>query len=194
MIAVGRPAIALGTTVLECGGRKVFVDRLSSRVWFGAIALICVGLMAYAFYAQYVLKLEPCPLCMFQRVAVVLIGTVSAIAAVHGPARLGSRIYAVFGFLASVLGLLIAGRHIWLQSLPKDQLPSCAPPLDFMWNNFPFGDMLRTVLMTSGECANIDWRFLGFSMPAWTFVCFAGLAVVMLVFVVFPPGKAPVRA
>lgn len=152
-----------------------------------------MGLMAYAYYAQYVLKLEPCPLCMFQRVAVLLIGVVCAVAALHRPGTLGSRGYAMFGLMASLLGMLIAGRHIWLQSLPKDQLPSCAPPLDFMWNNFPFGDMLRTVLMTSGECANIDWQFLGLSMPVWTFVWFTGIAVVMLVFLVFPPSRAPGR-
>lgn len=171
----------------------MFVDRYSSRFWFGSIALVCVGLMGYAYYAQFVLKLEPCPLCMFQRVAVLLIGIVSAVAALHRPAALGSRVYAVFGFLASVLGVLIAGRHVWLQSLPKDQLPSCAPPLDFMWNNFPFGDMLRTVLMTSGECANIDWQFLGLSMPVWTLAWFVGMALVMLVFLVFPPGRVSGR-
>lgn len=171
-------------------GARVFFERFSSRVIFGAIAAACAALLAYAAYAQYVLELQPCPLCMFQRVALIMVGVVAAIATLHGPKAVGSRVYAGFGFLACLLGAAIAGRHVWLQSLPKDQLPSCAPPLDYMWDNFPFGSMLKTILMTSGECANIDWRFLGLSMPVWTFFWFAAIGVLMLVLVFVPPGRS----
>ncbi len=99
------------------------INRLSSRALFALVALICVLALGYAFYAEYVLKLEPCPLCMFQRVAMGLLGIVAVLAALHGPGRGGTRAYAVFGFLAAGLGAAIAGRHVWLQSLPKDQLP-----------------------------------------------------------------------
>lgn len=148
--------------------------------------MICAAAMAYAFYAEYVLKLEPCPLCMFQRVAMSVLGVICLLAAIHGAERNGTRIYAVFGFLAAALGAAIAGRHVWLQSLPKDQLPSCAPPMDYMWDNLPFGDMLRTVMMTSGECANIDWRFLGLSMPVWTLACFVVLGLALLWVLIWP--------
>lgn len=164
-----------------------------NRSLFAAVALVCAGMMAYAFYAEHILGLEPCPLCMFQRVAVVLIGLVALAGAVHAPGSLGTRLYGFGGLLASGLGVAIASRHVWLQSLPKDQLPSCAPPLDFMWDNFPFGQMLRTVLMTSGECAEIDWQFLGLSMPTWTLMCFIALAVLMAVVVVLPPAR-PARS
>lgn len=160
--------------------------NLSSRQVFGAFALVCALLLAYAFYAEYGLGLVPCPLCMFQRVAVMLFGAICLLGALHGPGSLGARIYAGFALLAGVLGAAIAGRHVWLQSLPKDQVPSCAPPLDYMWDNFPFGNMLKTVLMTSGECANVDWEFLGLSMPVWTFVAFAVMALAMLMLLVFP--------
>lgn len=168
------------------------INRLSPRALFALMALICAIALGYAFYAEYVLKLEPCPLCMFQRVAMGLLGVVALLAALHGPGRGGTRAYAVFGFLAAALGVAIAGRHVWLQSLPKDQLPSCAPPLDYMWDNLPFGDMLRTVMMTSGECANVDWQFLGLSMPFWTLMAFVALGLVMLWLLVSP--GAPKRA
>jgi disulfide bond formation protein DsbB len=164
-----------------------------NRQLFVAVALACAGMLAYAFYAEHILGLEPCPLCMFQRVAVLLVGLVAIAGALHAPGSLGTRLYGVGGFLAAGLGVAIAGRHLWLQSLPKDQLPSCAPPLDFMWDNFPFGQMLKTVLMTSGECANIDWQFLGLSMPFWTLTCFVALAILMAVVMVWPPAR-PARS
>jgi disulfide bond formation protein DsbB len=165
----------------------------TNRPLFFAVALACAGMLGYALYAEHVLGLEPCPLCMFQRVAVLLLGLVALAAALHAPGALGTRLYGCGGFLAAGLGAAVAGRHVWLQSLPKDQLPSCAPPLDFMWNNFPFGQMLKTVLMTSGECANIDWQFLGLSMPVWTLLCFLTLAVLMVIVVLFPPAR-PARS
>lgn len=165
------------------------LNALNSRQIFGGFTLICSVMLAYALYAEHVLGLVPCPLCMFQRVAVMLFGAICLVATLHGPGVLGSRVYAFLGLLASGLGAAVAGRHVWLQSLPKDQLPSCAPPMDYMWNNLPFGNMLKTVLMTSGECANVDWEFLGFSMPIWTFLAFAVMAVGMLVLIGFPPGR-----
>lgn len=168
------------------------INRLSSRALFALVALICALALGYAFYAEYVLKLVPCPLCMFQRVAMGLLGAIALLAALHGAGRGGTRAYALLGFLAAGLGAAIAGRHVWLQSLPKDQLPSCAPPLDYMWDNMPFGDLLRTVMMTSGECADIDWQFLGLSMPFWTLMAFVALGLTML-WLLFSPG-APRRA
>lgn len=153
---------------------------LSARRVLGSIAVITAGLMGYAFFAELVLGMEPCPLCMFQRAAMVGLGVVCLIGALHYPKGWGVRVYAFLGLLWAGLGIAIAGRHVWLQGLPKDQLPSCAPPLDYMWEHLPFGQMLRTVLMTSGECAEIDWQFLGFSMPAWVLAWFALMALVLL--------------
>ncbi len=164
-------------------------NRLSSRQLFAGVAAVTAALMAYAFYAEHVLGLEPCPLCMFQRFAMILLGAVCLLAAVHGPGRLGIRIYAVMGFIAAGLGTAIAGRHVWLQSLPKDQLPSCAPPMDFMWDNMPFGSMMKTIMMTSGECANIDWQFLGLSMPAWTLVWFVLIGLLLLYVLLAPQSS-----
>ena len=166
------------------------LDKFNARQIYGALALLCAGLLGYAYYAEHVLGLVPCPLCMFQRAAVIAFAAVCLLGALHGPRGWGIRVYAALGILVTGLGAAIAGRHVWLQSLPKDQLPSCAPPMDYMWNNLPFGHMLKTVMMTSGERANIDWTFLGFSMPAWTFAFFVLMAVAMIVLALFPPMRA----
>lgn len=169
------------------------LGRMSSRQVFAVLALLCAASIGYAFYAEYVLGLVPCPLCMFQRVAVMALGAVCVLGVLHGPKGWGIRIYAILGLLTAGLGAAIAARHVWLQSLPKDQLPSCAPPMDYMWDNLPFGNMLKTVLMTSGECAEIDWQFLGFSMPVWTFAFFLMMSAAMIALAIFPP-RSGVRA
>jgi disulfide bond formation protein DsbB len=139
--------------------------------------LACTALMAYALYAQHVLGLEPCPLCIFQRVAVIALGIVFGIAALHGPRRSGRRAYGVLIVLAAAAGAGVSGRHLWLQSLPPERVPSCGPGLDYMLDTFPFAEMLRTVLSGSGECAQVDWRFLGLAMPAWVLMAVVLLAI-----------------
>lgn len=142
-----------------------------------AAAFICVGLMAYALYAQYQLLLEPCPLCIFQRVAVIVMGIVFLLAAVHSPGVTGSRVYAVLLLLAGGGGIFVSGRHVWLQNLPADKVPSCGPGLDFMLEAFPLMETLKMVLSGSGECASVDWSFLGLSMPAWVLIAVAALTL-----------------
>jgi len=132
--------------------------------------MACLALMGYALYAQHILGLEPCPLCIFQRVAVILLGMVFLVAALHGPGRAGRSVYALLVLAAAAAGAGVAGRHLWLQSLPPERVPACGPGLDYMLEAFPFTEMLQTVLSGSGECAQVDWRFLGLAMPAWVLI------------------------
>lgn len=151
--------------------------RASFRVQFLLGFLACAGLMAYALYSQYVLGYEPCPLCTFQRVAMIALGLVFLAGALHAPARRGARVG--WGFLALVpalSGIGIAGRHVWMQNLPPDQVPACGPPLEFLRETLPLAEVVRKVLTGSGQCATIDWQFLGLSMPAWVLICFVVLA------------------
>jgi len=130
----------------------------------------CAGLMGFALYAQHVLLLDPCPLCVFQRVAVISLGLVFLAAALHNP-RAGGRIaYAALLGLIALGGAGVATRHTWLQHLPPDKVPSCGPGLDYMLETLPFTDVLRNVFSGSGECAKIVWQFLGLSMPGWVLV------------------------
>lgn len=138
--------------------------------------LACAGLMAYALYAQHVLGFEPCPLCVLQRMAVIATGAVFLVGALHAPRRGGRWVYGLMAFLTASAGAGVAGRHVWLQSLPPDQVPACGPGYDYMMQAFPFADALRMIFSGSGECAEVDWTFLGLSMPAWTLICFVALA------------------
>lgn len=138
-------------------------------------ALACAGLLAYAYYAQYVMHLEPCPLCIFQRVGIFAVGVLFAIAAVHDPAGWGRRGYAVLLGGASLATIGVAIRQLYIQSLPPGTVAGCGASLDFMLKVFPLTDVLVKVLTGSGECAKVDWRFLGLAMPAWVLIAAAGL-------------------
>ncbi|NCF50847.1 disulfide bond formation protein B [Gammaproteobacteria bacterium] len=132
--------------------------------------LACSGMMGFAFYAQYVLELEPCPLCIFQRVAVIALGMTFLAAALHNPQGWGRRVYAALIVIAAGAGGAVATRHVWLQNLPPDKVPSCGPGLGYMLDNFPVGDAMRMVFTGSGECANVVWRLFGLSMPTWVLI------------------------
>ena len=149
----------------------------SARLLFGLLALICAVLLGYGYYLQYVTGLEPCPLCIMQRVAFFVVFVITAIAAIHGPASLGIRIYAGLGLLAAAIGGAIAGRQIWLQHLPPDQVPECGPGLEYMLEVFPLFDALRMILTGSGECAEVDWTFLGLSIADWSLGWFVVLGL-----------------
>jgi disulfide bond formation protein DsbB len=133
--------------------------------------LICAGLMAYALYLQYGLEIEPCPLCMFQRVAVSTMGLVFLIAALHGPQRRGAWGYAVLQLVIGALGSGLALRHLWIQSLPPDQVPACGMGIGYMLETLPFAEVITRTLKGSGECAKVD-LILGLSIPAWTLTLF----------------------
>lgn len=139
--------------------------------------LACIALMGYALYAQYGLDLEPCPLCIFQRVAVIALGVVFAIAALHGPDVVGRRAYAALILTAAAAGAGVSGRHLWLQSLPPERVPACGPGLDYMLETFPFTETLQTVLSGSGECAKVDWDLFGIAMPGWVLLSVVSLGL-----------------
>jgi len=140
--------------------------------------LACTGLLAYAFYLQLYEHLEPCPLCIFQRVAFFALGLVFLAGALHGPKKAGGRrAYGVLALLASLAGIAVAGNHVRLQHLPPDQVPACGPGLDYMLDAMPIAGVIRKVMTGSGECAAVDWSFLGLAMPAWSLICFVVLAV-----------------
>ena len=137
--------------------------------------LCCAGLMGFALFAQHVLLLDPCPLCVFQRIAVIGIGIVFLIAALHDPKGWGARVYVVLLGLFAIGGAGVAGWHLRLQNLPPSDVPACGPGLNYMLENFPLGDALKMVFKGSGECADVVWSFLGLSMPAWVLIARVGL-------------------
>jgi protein dithiol:quinone oxidoreductase len=145
---------------------------------FGAV--VSAALLGFGLYLQHVEGLDPCPLCVFQRVAFIALGLVFVIAALHGPGRTGAVVYAVFGGLFAATGAGIAARHVWLQNLPADQVPACGPGLSYMLEQYAVTRMLEKVLSGSGECAEAGWRFLGLTIPGWSLLWFVVLGILLV--------------
>ncbi len=137
--------------------------------------LACAGMMGYALYAEHALLMEPCPLCVFQRMATIGLGIVFLIAAVHNPTGMARRVYAGLIAVIALTGIGVAGRHVWLQNLPPDEVPACGPGFDYIIDAFPLSEALSLIFTGSGECATVDWQFLGLSMPTWVLICFVAL-------------------
>lgn len=145
---------------------------MNIRIGYVAGLAICAALLSAGLYLQHVVGLEPCPLCIFQRVAFMALGLVFLAAALQGPGQTGAMVYAVLGVLCAAAGTGVAARHVWLQNLPADQVPACGPGLAYMLEQFPLRRMLEKVLSGSGECAEAGWRFLGLTIAGWSLVWF----------------------
>ena len=137
--------------------------------------LVCAALMAFALYLQYAMDLEPCPLCVFQRVAMIATGVVFLVAALHNPGRRGAAFYGVLTLIAAGIGAGLAAWQVWIQGQPKGSVPSCGMGLDYMLDTLPLTDVISRVLKGSGECAEQGWVFLGLAIPSWTFVFFVAM-------------------
>jgi len=155
------------------------------RTLFLAILACCLGLLGIGLYLQHGLKLEPCPLCILQRVAFLAIGMTSMLAFLHNPGVMVRRFYGLLILLFSLAGAAVAGRNLWLQGLPPDRVPECGPGLDYMLEAFPLTKALPMIFQGSGECAKVEWTMFGLSIPAWALGWFglfflAGLAALLL--------------
>jgi len=137
--------------------------------------IVCAALLAWALYLQYGLGLEPCPLCVFQRVALIATGIVFLLAAIHNPGPRGATFYAVLTVLAAGTGAALAAWQVWIQGQPKGSVPACGMGLDYMLETLPLTDVISRVLKGSGECAEQGWVFLGLAIPSWTFVFFVAM-------------------
>jgi disulfide bond formation protein DsbB len=129
--------------------------------------VICAALLAYAYYSQHVLALEPCPLCILQRIVVLATGLAFLGAALHRPGRAGAMAWAGLIALIAAIGATVAARHVWITAQPPGTVAECGASLDYMLEVLPLKEVLAKVLTGSGECGTVDWRFLGLSMPAW---------------------------
>ncbi|WP_227368580.1 disulfide bond formation protein B [Halomonas sp. M20] len=150
------------------------------RQWSLAGLAFCALMMGVALALQYVVGLTPCPLCILQRIAVLSAALVFLVAAIHNPRGKGGVVYGVLGLVAAGAGAVVAGRHVWLQSLPPSEVPSCGPGLDYMMEILPLWDVLSRILSGSGECAEIDGLWWGLTLPQWTLIGFLCLALIPL--------------
>lgn len=153
---------------------------LSARRFHGLVAFISFALLGVAFYMEYQMGLEPCPLCMLQRIVFLCVGVVSLLSSLTG-SHLARKYFSWFVAVLSLAGAALAIRHLYLQSLPEDQLPACLPGLSYMFEVFPWQEIMQAMIMGTGECGDVVWTFLGISIPGWTLVAFVGMALINIV-------------
>lgn len=134
--------------------------------------LITAAMIAVALFFQYYMYLDPCPLCIVQRVIVIALGGIFFLAFLQGPKTWGRRIYGLLLTLASLAGLAVAGRHTWLQHLPAAEVPACGPGLEFWMDTLPATQVFQKVFQGSGECAEVVWTFMGLSIPELSVIAF----------------------
>lgn len=163
--------------------------RFSFRTFYalGFVATACI--LGFAYYLQYVVGLQPCALCIFERVAMFACALVFLIGALHGPLGWGRWVYVVLSVAASGVGTAIAARHLWIQSLPPDKVPACGPGLNTMLQMMPLKQVFMAVLHGSGECAVVHARFLGLSLPGWTLVAYVLLGLWAITAMVLAPRR-----
>jgi disulfide bond formation protein DsbB len=147
--------------------------KISSRSGFLLGFISCVSVLAFGAYLQFVEELEPCPLCISQRLAFVATGLIFLIAAIHNRA---TKLYAMLAAVSALVGASVSARHVWLQHLPPEEVPECSPGLEYVFQHFPLADTIKLMLTGTGECAKVDWTLLGLAIPSWALIAFLGLA------------------
>ena len=154
--------------------------KLNSRLIYLAMFLACAGLIGFALYLQHALGLEPCPMCILQRYAFIVVGVIALAAAIHNPALPGRRIYGGLLVVMAATGGGIAIRHVYLEHYPP-KIFDCGADVGFMLESFPLTQALPMIFRGTGDCTKVVWRFLGLSIAEWSLICFAALIVAAIV-------------
>jgi len=162
------------------------MTAMTSRHQFLFCFILCVAAMCVALFFQIVLHESPCPLCIIQRVFVIAMGIFFLIAYIHHPKSLGIRLYSLLELILGSGGMTVAGRQVWLQLLPKDQVPACGPGLDTLFKMLPLQKVIALLFQGSGECARVYTHFLGLSLAGWTCLFFLFLMLICLWQLIFP--------
>jgi len=150
---------------------------VETLLW-SAVLVSVVGLLGFAYYKQYVDYLDPCPLCITQRLF-YYIGGIVALIALLGRRFRGVQLFSALTLIAAAIGgIVTAGRQVWLQHLPSDEIPACGPGLQYWLENMPLSQTIQLLFKGDGNCAEVQWVFLGLSMGEWSMVCFVGLLLV----------------
>lgn len=158
------------------------MSNLNPRVLFALTAVGCAALLGYGYYLQFALNIEPCPMCIFQRLCYMALVFITVLGALHGPRRGAVYVYGVLATIAAVTGAGIAGRQTWLQHLPEDQVPACGPGLEYMLEQFPLAQVIKQAFIGTGECATVDWTFLSLSIAEWSLICFSAITLAYIAF------------
>lgn len=150
--------------------------NISRRGFNLAGFLVCAALLAYAYFLQLHAGLEPCPLCIFQRIGMIIVGLLFLLAAIFSFRGRGARVWAVLIGLVALAGALTSARQLWLQLHPN-MMASCGPGLNYMVQVLPLAEVIKRVFIGTSDCGIIQWTFLGLSMPGWVLIWFVLLGV-----------------
>lgn len=153
---------------------------LSYQQLASLIFITPVCLLLYAYYLQFFDGQEPCPLCMTQRICFYLVAIFALCSLLTARSSLWRKVSNTLIALSALLGLGVAIRQLWLQSLPADQVPACGPSFEFIVQTFPLSEAIAIMFRGTGDCAEVAWSFLGLSIAGWSAVCFAGLAALAI--------------
>ncbi len=156
-----------------------------TRLFYLAVFIGCLALLGFGLYLEHGQGLEPCPLCVFQRMAYIAVMLIALVAAIHNPESWLRFLYFGLTLIGAGIGAGIAGRQTWLQHLPPELVPECGPGLEYMLEVFPFAEAVRLILSGSGECAEIQWTFLSFSIAEWSLICFSLIILASIVVTFF---------
>ncbi|MGI9273623.1 MAG: disulfide bond formation protein B [Endozoicomonas sp.] len=151
--------------------------QVQSRTLFLLAATGCAALMGFSLYLQHSMGLEPCPLCISQRIAMTALGVMLLITAIHNPGVTGYRVYGALTTFLGLVGAALAARQLWVQSLSPEEMLECKPPIEFLIDILPFTEIVQMMLTGTGDCGEVQWVFLGLSIPGWTLVMFSGFTL-----------------
>jgi len=159
------------------------LEHLAKRRAINGIGfLCCASMLAYAYYLEFFEGLVPCPLCVLERLMVAILGFVFLVEAVHAPCRCGTtRCYGALIALVSTVGVGVAGRHVWMQSLSPEDAVFCLPPLSYLLQFSSLTDTLGLILSVPGDCKTTDWTLLGLTIAAWSLLAFITLGTMGLI-------------
>jgi len=146
--------------------------HLSFRNLSGIAFLVVVLLLGIGMYMEHIMNLEPCSLCISQRIAFVIVGLFAIGMYLHNPYRFGRLVYAIGISSFSMIGMALAIRQLYIQSLPPDQVSSCLPGITYMFDILPLEKIITAMLSGTGDCAKVAWSLLGISIPGWTLIAF----------------------
>jgi disulfide bond formation protein DsbB len=157
------------------------IDTAPRRVWL-LVCLGCIALLAFGLYLQHVVGLEPCPMCIVQRYALILVAALAGV--ISASSRKGLQNGGVVALLlVAGFGAFVAARQSFLQWYPP-QVATCGRDLYGMIETFPLKRAIPMIFKGGGDCTVVDWTFLGGSIANWSFVCFALISALALVFLV----------
>jgi protein dithiol:quinone oxidoreductase len=159
------------------------MNIITSRKINFSCFLICCGLIAFAYYLELALHLQPCPLCVLERCIFGMLAFLFLLATIQNPGKSGQKAYGILLLFFGIAGMFFAGRHLWLQGQPNTLGEICVPGVSYLLKSLPLSEAIKTMLLGSTDCAKVDWSFLGLSIPGWTFLFFDIFALLGLGFI-----------